>query len=302
MLYRWGNPEAYDAGAASDQKLFFQHDATWIKPGLPGEGNILVFNNGNNRPSGQYSSVDEFTPPVDSNGVYYLEPDSAYGPEDYTWSYTATPPTSFFSPVFGGAHRLMDGNTLICDGVSGRFLEVTPDKATVWQWINPYPSSTQNDVFKVDYLPREIPPQPNTPDLQCSGNLSWSSIAPGAIVTGSFQVQNSGDAGSLLNWTVNTSSITWGAWSFTPLSGEGLTPEYGQMAVQVSVVAPNEKNTEFQGFLRVENQDNSSDFGLIPVYLKTPLNRDLFFQHFFNRLFDLFPHAFPILRHVFWSA
>ena len=35
LLYRWGNPEAYDAGTASDQKLFFQHDASWIKPGYP---------------------------------------------------------------------------------------------------------------------------------------------------------------------------------------------------------------------------------------------------------------------------
>ena len=50
LLYRWGNPESYDAGTGSDQKLFFQHDASWIKPGYPGEGNILVFNNGNNRP------------------------------------------------------------------------------------------------------------------------------------------------------------------------------------------------------------------------------------------------------------
>jgi hypothetical protein len=299
LLYRWGNPEAYDTGAASDQKLFFQHDATWIKPGLPGEGNILVFNNGNNRPSGQYSSVDEFIPPVDSNGVYSLEQHSAYGPEDYTWSYTATPPTSFYSPVFGGAHRLIDGNTLICNGVSGRFLEVTPDKTTVWQWLNPYPSSTQNDVFKVDYLPREVPPQPNAPDLECSGSLSWAAITPGTRVTGSFHVENGGDAGSLLNWTVNTSSIMWGTWSFTPASGEDLTPEQGQVIVQVSVVAPNEKNTEFQGFLRVENRDNPSDFGLIPVSLTTPLNRDLYIQHFFNRLFYFFPHAFPILRHIF---
>ncbi|HWR27615.1 MAG TPA: aryl-sulfate sulfotransferase, partial [Candidatus Thermoplasmatota archaeon] len=84
LLYRWGNPEAYDAGTSNNQKLFFQHDASWIKPGLPGEGHILVFNNGNNRPEGQYSSVDEFAPPVDANGEYYLESGSAYGPEDYT--------------------------------------------------------------------------------------------------------------------------------------------------------------------------------------------------------------------------
>jgi len=298
LLYRWGNPEAYDAGTASDQKLFFQHDASWIKPGYPGEGHILVFNNGNNRPEGQYSSVDEFAPPVDSNGEYYLEPDSAYGPEDYTWSYTANPPNSFYSQVFGGAHRLKDGNTLICNGIPGKFFEVTPDETMVWQWTNPYPNPNQNSVFKIDYIAPEEPPVPNTPNLDCSGSLSWANIKPGATVIGSFQVQNIGDAGSLLNWTVNTSSITWGTWSFTPASGSDLTPEDGQVTVQVSVVAPNEKNSEFQGYLKVENQDNSTDFGLIPVYLKTPLSKDLYFQQFFERMFQQFPHAFPLLRHL----
>jgi len=299
LLYRWGNPEAYDAGSASDQKLFFQHDASWIKPGCPGEGHILVFNNGNNRPSGQYSSVDEFAPPVNSNGEYYLEPGSAYGPEDYTWSYTANPPTTFYSHVFGGAQRLKDGNTLICGGLSGKFFEVTPDKTTIWQWTNPYPNPNQNDVFKIDYIPpEEPPPQPDTPDLECSGSLSWTNIEPNATVDGIFQVQNIGDAGSLLNWTINTSSITWGIWSFNPESGENLTPENGQVTVQVSVVAPNEKNSEFQGDLRVENQQNSTDFCLIPVYLKTPINQNIYLNQFFEKIFKLFPNLIPILQRM----
>ncbi len=301
LLYRWGNPEAYDAGVASDQKLFFQHGASWIPSGYPGEGHILIFNNGNNRPGGQYSSVDEFAPPVDSNGEYYLEPGSAYGPEDYAWSYTATPPTSFYSQVFGGAQRLRDGNTLICGGTTGKFLEVTPDGTTVWQYTNSYPNPTHKDVFKIDYLPPEEPPEPpqnNTPDLDCVGNLSWTNIKPGATVVGSFQVHNIGDADSLLNWTVNTSSITWGTWSFTPASGEDLTPEEGFLTVRVSVVTPNEKNMVFQGSLRVENHDNSTDFEVIPVYLKTPLSQDLPFLKYFEGLFRVFPNAFPLLRHL----
>lgn len=299
LLYRWGNPEAYDAGVAGDQKLFFQHDASWIPAGYPGEGHIIVFNNGNNRPSGQYSTVDEFAPPVDSNGEYYLEPGSAYGPEDYTWTYSATPPSSFFSPVFGGALRLMDGNTLICGGTTGKFLEVTPDETVVWQYTNPYPNPSQNDVFKIDYLSPEEPPQPpenDTADLECMGNLSWTDIKPGVTVIGSFQVHNIGDNDSLLNWTVNASSITWGTWSFTPASGQGLTPQEGIVMVQVSVVAPNEEDMIFQGSLRVENQENSSDFELIPVYLKTPLRQDLFFPKFFEWFIQMFPHVFPILR------
>jgi hypothetical protein len=272
LLYRWGNPEAYRAGTSSDQKLFFQHDASWIKPGLPGEGHILVFNNGNNRPSGQYSSVDEFAPPVDANGEYYLDSGSAYGPEDYTWSYTANPPNSFYSQVFGGAQRLKDGNTLICNGIPGKFFEVTPDKITVWQYTNPYPNPAQNSVFKIDYIPPEEPPQPKIPDLDCSGSLSWTDIEPGTTVNGIFQLQNIGDSSSLLNWIINISSIDWGTWSFNPEFGENLTPEDGQVTVQVSVVAPNEKNSEFEGYIRIENKDNPEDFDVISVYLKTPVN------------------------------
>jgi hypothetical protein len=301
LLYRWGNPESYDAGTASDQKLFFQHDAEWIKPGLPGEGHILVFNNGNNRPEGQYSSVDEFAPPVDANGEYYLEPGSAYGPEDYTWSYTATPPINFFSQVFGGAQRLIDGNTLICNGIPGKFFEVTPDKVTVWQYTNSYPNPGQNSVFKIEYIPPEEPPQPpqnNTSDLECEGNLNWTSIPPGGTVHGSLQVENIGDPNSTLNWTVD-SCPDWGNWSFTPMSGENLTPEEGTLTVQVYVTAPEQKNTNFQGVIRVVNTNNQSDYCLIPVYLKTPLSQNLYFQQFCERMFQQFPHAFPLLRNLF---
>ncbi len=299
LLYRWGNPQAYDAGTESDQKLFFQHDASWIKSRYPGEGNILVFNNGNNRPSGQYSTVDEFAPPIDSNGEYYLEPGSAYGPEDYTWTFTADPPTSFYSHVYGGAQRLKDGNTLICYGVPGIFFLVTPDNTMVWEWTNPYPNPNQNGVFKIEYIPPEEPPAPDEPDLDCEGSLSWPNISPGTTVFGGFQVKNIGDADSLLNWKVNTSSITWGTWSFTPVSGVNLTPEDGQVTVQVSVIAPDEKNLEFQGQLRVENQDNSSDFDLIPVYLNTPVNIYVFYSPIYQFMLKIKNFCSELIYNLF---
>jgi hypothetical protein len=179
-------------------------------------------------------------------------------------------------------------------------LEVTPDKTTVWQYTNPYPNPTQNWVFKIDYVPPEEPPQPpqnNTPDLQCEGNLNWTNIPPGGTVHGSFQVENIGNPNSTLNWTVD-SYPTWGTWSFTPTSGENLTPEEGARTVQVYVTAPDQKNTKFQGDIRVVSTDNQSDYCIIPVYLKTPLSQDLYFQQFFERMFQQYPHAFPILRHL----
>jgi hypothetical protein len=302
LLYRWGNPQAYDTGSSSDKKLFNQHDSTWIKPGCPGEGDILIFNNGVNRPGGSYSSVDEIIPPVDENGFYYLEPGSAYGPENLTWSYTANPHSSFYSYYIGGAERLADGDTLICDGDSGVFFEVTPEGEKIWSYTNPYPYPSANDVFKIDYIPTENPPPPppppNYPNLDCEGSLSWTDVKPGGTLHGSFQVQNIGDNDSLLNWTINTSSIPWGTWSFTPESGFNLTPKFGQVTVQVYVVAPDEGDTEFIGVIHVFNINDRNDSCDIPVYLKTPADESFIqvelsptvFRHtavFYERILNL---------------
>jgi len=159
LLYRWGNPQAYRAGNASDQKFFSQHNARWVKPGLPGEGNILVFNNGFLRPGPGlgYSSVDEIIPPVDENGNYSLEPGSAYGPKDLVWSYTAENPTDFYAYYLSSAERLPNGNTFICDGDHGVFFQVTPDKEIVWRYVNLFPDLINIDVFKTQFYPLDYP-------------------------------------------------------------------------------------------------------------------------------------------------
>jgi len=296
LLYRWGNPQAYDAGTAADQKLFGQHDASWVKPGLPGEGNILIFNNGINRPGGQYSSVDEIQPPEDTSGRYYLAPDSAYGPQNLTWTYTANPPSSFYASFLSGATRIADGNTLISNGEQGKIFEVTPGGSTIWEYTSIYPSESLNDFFKAVYIPPEEP-TPHVSDLSCSGSLSWSDIKPGSTVNGSFQVQNIGDSGSLLNWSINTSSISWGTWSFTPESGRNLRPEDGPITVHVSVVAPNEGNTKFEGYVKVENQNNLSDYEQVPVTLKTPT--DTKSSMIKNSFIQFLLHQFPMTRIIF---
>ncbi len=137
ILYRWGNPQVYRAGEASDQKLFVQHDATWIEPSLVGAGNIMIFNNGQGRSDGRYSSVDVIVPPVDDSGHYALASGSAYGPEGAGWIYTDKNKPDFFSQNISGAQRLPNGNTLICSGAVGTIFEVSPDKEMVWKYVHP---------------------------------------------------------------------------------------------------------------------------------------------------------------------
>jgi hypothetical protein len=137
LLYRWGNPRAYRAGTKADQTLFAQHNAQWIPRGLPGEGHLLVFNNGGQRPDGNYSSVDELVLPVDGQGRYAMEAGRAFGPNKPVWSYSAPKKSDFYAFFISGAHRLPNGNTMICSGPNGTLFEVTPDKEVVWKYVNP---------------------------------------------------------------------------------------------------------------------------------------------------------------------
>ncbi len=137
LLYRWGNPRAYRAGKVKDQRLFGQHNAQWIAKGLPGEGHILVFNNGVKRTGGAYSSVDEIVPPVDDRWRYGYAAGKAYGPDKAEWSYSAPKRIDLYAPFISGAQRLANGDTLICSGTNGTVFEVTPRGETVWKYVNP---------------------------------------------------------------------------------------------------------------------------------------------------------------------
>jgi len=150
LLYRWGNPQAYGQGTANDQKLFLQHHTHWIENGLTDAGKILLFNNQAGTLNNQnYSTVNTVSTPVDINGFYTYN-GGAYGPTDFDWTYQAQVPTDFFSNIISGVQRLPNGNTLICEGVGGRFFEVDTNGTTVWEYINPVNGSgpmTQEDAI-----------------------------------------------------------------------------------------------------------------------------------------------------------
>jgi len=124
LVRRWGNPQVHGEGTAADQTLFYHHDAHWIEEGLPGAGNILLFNNGMDRPEGAFSTVMEFKP--------------ANGKPALVWEYPPPEGERFFSRILSGAQRLPNGNTLICAGLGGTVFEVNGKNETVWKYINPF--------------------------------------------------------------------------------------------------------------------------------------------------------------------
>ena len=74
IIFRWGNPGLYDSGevptynadgnvsSEGDRMLFHHHDTQWIKEGLPGAGNFLIFENGSRRAGPHRSEILEVNP------------------------------------------------------------------------------------------------------------------------------------------------------------------------------------------------------------------------------------------------
>ena len=156
FLYRWGNPENYDRGTAADRTLFNQHNIQWIRDGLPGAGNLLVFNNGNPmaRP---YSTVVEFTPATNDDGSYALSGDNAYGPGTIVWEYNPEPPERFFSFFISGAQRMANGNTLITQGAGGKIREVTSTGEIVWEYTYRNEVDAPHMLFRGNRYPVDHP-------------------------------------------------------------------------------------------------------------------------------------------------
>jgi hypothetical protein len=162
ILYRWGNPQSYDNGSFSDQKLFGQHNVQWITKGLPFENQIMIFNNGNGRTGGNYSTVEIINPPVSGFGYTASLP---YAPTAYSWIYNQNNTNNWYAQNISGTQQLSNGNVLICSGPTGTFLEVDTNGYILWKYINPVNNSgiinqdttpSQNTVFRASFYPTDF--------------------------------------------------------------------------------------------------------------------------------------------------
>jgi hypothetical protein len=114
--------------------LAHPHDPTMLD-----NGNILVFDNGIHRKLAipNYSRVLEVNPLT----------------SEIEWEYKDNPAHHFYGSQVSGCQRLPNGNTLICEGTTGRIFEVTPEKETVWEFYSPFCYNVQgygwtNQIFR----------------------------------------------------------------------------------------------------------------------------------------------------------
>jgi len=168
LLYRWGNPMAYDRGEVSDQQLFFNHGAHWIGPGLSPDdsdhGKIMVFNN---RVEPDVSAVDIIVPPIDAQGNYTLDGNSPFLPVEHEQRFATAVPTDFSSPGQGSAQKLSTGNVLVCSARQGWTFQLRPDSSIAWSYkipmINGIPVAQGTDamngtiMFQAEWVPLDDP-------------------------------------------------------------------------------------------------------------------------------------------------
>lgn len=111
-----------------------QHDAQIIPKGLPGAGNLLVFDN-----QGEAGYPHAAVTVTGGSRVIEIDPVA----QKIVWQYSAAnsgnPGWTFRSTHISDARRLPNGNTFIDEGQIGRFFQVTPGGEIVWEYVNPYP-------------------------------------------------------------------------------------------------------------------------------------------------------------------
>jgi len=143
-------------------KIIGPHSVHLIPKGLPGEGNILLFDNGGFSGYGLfgfpslirfYSRVLEFNPMTFEIVQEYYHKNGLYPYPRYGNFHR------LFSLSLCSVQRLLNGNTLVSEGLSGRVFELTSDNKIVWDYIYPNPRFYMYRAYRV--APEWVPDNPS---------------------------------------------------------------------------------------------------------------------------------------------
>jgi hypothetical protein len=157
IVWRLGPDFSESKELRAIRQIIGQHHAHIIPKGLPGAGNLLVFDNGG-------ASGYGFTNPTAPDGANAFARANSRVLEinpitlQLVWSYAGP---RFYASNISGAQRLPNGNTLITEGPSGRLFEVMKEGKIVWEYINPLFTGAQstNSVYRAYRLPYDWIPQ-----------------------------------------------------------------------------------------------------------------------------------------------
>ena len=155
LIYRWGNPNAYGMAGIESRQLFKQHDAAWIPKGIPGKGDISIFNNGVNRKP-MYTAYIELELPKLRNSRYQRASNKPFGPmaPAYEFSqFAGDEPEVFFAPFMSGARRLPNGNIFGVSGIVSGMFEVTDKGEEVLRTV----PGSRSTFYRAYKFPKDYP-------------------------------------------------------------------------------------------------------------------------------------------------
>jgi len=178
ILYRWGNPAAYQASGT--KYLNVTHDVHWIPEGHPNAGRLVGFNN--QGVSSTQSCVDEVVMPrVDYN--YTLTSGAAFGPSIYDKRTTGFGYTS----NEGSSEQFPNGNTLVCVAISGKIYELNPSGVPIFT-ISTGNKSSQAHRYSQCYINNPAPAIPSITssgsDLQSTSATTYQWYLNGNLISG----------------------------------------------------------------------------------------------------------------------
>lgn len=154
-------------------QIIGQHHCHMIPKGLPGEGNILIFDNGGWAGYGapcRMSKDGTKTDIRDHSRVLEIDPITL----DVVWEFKGNDfenkqmmgllsNTQFYSQLTSSAQRLPNGNTLITEGCGARLLEVTANKEVVWEYVSPHNEQGIDFFYRAYRYPYDYVPQLESP-------------------------------------------------------------------------------------------------------------------------------------------
>jgi hypothetical protein len=161
---------AYPRALSRLGQIVGPHHAHMIPKGLPGEGDIMIYDNGG---FGGYGERTPTSPWGINNSRRDYSRVIQFNPEtlEKTWEHSASAmglreTYKFYSDYVSSAQRLPNGNTLICEGSDGRLFEITANHEIVWEYISPYKGvfMPMNMIYRAYRVPYEWVPQEARPE------------------------------------------------------------------------------------------------------------------------------------------
>ena len=169
LIFRWGNPVAYNNGGLNDQQLFSQHDAQWIDdfvdPSYEHFGEIVLFNN---KASAGVSLGQILSPAWDAATHSYLMENGIYLPNGFSETFSHPDPAKNYSSNASSIQVIGNGTVMMCAATQGFIFELTKEGEVVWEYRTPLRlgqpipqgfelSVSDNFTFQCEKYPEDFP-------------------------------------------------------------------------------------------------------------------------------------------------